>query len=134
MAKCCNPVFGDEVFGFISVRDGITIHRLSCPNAARLIEKYPYRIQRVRWSNNSSSTSFQVTLRVLCRGERRLGAPVMEAASQYKASVRSMIINERNSRDVTHEIELKLSVPNNLELDKVISAIRKIKDVTNVLR
>lgn len=134
MAKCCNPVFGDEVFGFISVRDGITIHRLSCPNAARLIEKYPYRIQRVRWSNNSSSTSFQVTLRVLCRGERRLGAPVMEAASQYKASVRSMIINERNSRDVTHEIELKLSVPNNLELDKVISAIRKVKDVTNVLR
>ena len=134
MAKCCNPVFGDEVFGFISVRDGITIHRLSCPNAARLIEKYPYRIQRVRWSSNSSSTSFQVTLRVLCRGERRLGAPVMEAASQYKASVRSMIINERNSRDVTHEIELKLSVPNNLELDKVISAIRKVKDVTNVLR
>lgn len=134
MAKCCHPVFGDDVFGFISVRDGITIHRVSCPNAARLIERYPYRIQRVRWSSNSLSNSFQTTLRVLCRGEKRLGAPVMEAVSQYKASVRSMVINERNSRDVTHEIELKLSVPNNLELDKVISAIKKVKDVTNVLR
>lgn len=134
MAKCCNPVYGDDVFGFISVKDGITIHRVSCPNAARLIERYPYRIQRVRWSGSSASTSFQVTLKVLCRGEKNLGAPVMEAVSQYKASVRSMVVNERNSRDVTHEIELKLSVPNNLELDKVISAVKKVKDVTNVLR
>ena len=134
MAKCCHPVFGDDVFGFISVRDGITIHRVSCPNAARLIERYPYRIQRVRWSSNSLSNSFQTTLRVLCRGEKRLGAPVMEAVSQYKASVRSMVINERNSRDVTHEIELKLSVPNNLELDKVISQISNIKSVMRVKR
>jgi len=134
MAKCCNPVYGDDVFGFISVKDGITIHRVSCPNAARLIERYPYRIQRVRWSGSSASTSFQVTLKVLCRGEKNLGAPVMGAVSQYKASVRSMVVNERNSRDVTHEIELKLSVPNNLELDKVISAVKKVKDVTNVLR
>lgn len=134
MAKCCNPVYGDDVFGFISVKDGITIHRVSCPNAARLIERYPYRIQRVRWSGSSASTSFQVTLKVLCRGEKNLGAPVMEAVSQYKASVRSMVVNERNSRDVTHEIELKLSVPNNLELYKVISAVKKVKDVTNVLR
>lgn len=134
MAKCCNPVYGDYVFGFTSVKDGITIHRVSCPNAARLIERYPYRIQRVRWSGSSASTSFQVTLKVLCRGEKNLGAPVMEAVSQYKASVRSMVVNERNSRDVTHEIELKLSVPNNLELDKVISAVKKVKDVTNVLR
>ncbi len=134
MAKCCNPVYGDDVFGFTSVKDGITIHRVSCPNAARLIERYPYRIQRVRWSGSSASTSFQVTLKVLCRGEKNLGAPVMEAVSQYKASVRSMVVNERNSRDVTHEIELKLSVPNNLELDKVISAVKKVKDVTNVLR
>ena len=134
MAKCCNPVYGDDVFGFISVKDGITIHRLSCPNAARLIERYPYRIQRVHWSGSQSGNSFQVTLRVLCRGEIRLGAPVLEAVAPYKASVRSMVINERNSRDVTHEIELKLSVPNNLELDKVISAIKREKDVTNVLR
>lgn len=134
MAKCCNPVYGDDVFGFISVKDGITIHRVSCPNAARLIERYPYRIQRVRWSGSSASTSFQVTLKVLCRGEKNLGAPVMEAVSQYKASVRSMVVNERNSRDVTHEIELKLSVPNNLELDKVISQIRVKKNIIKVSR
>lgn len=133
MAKCCNPVFGDDVFGFISVKDGVTIHRYSCPNAARLIEKYPYRVQKVRWSENSNYTS-QVTIKVLCSGDSRLSVPVMEAVSSYKASVRSMSINERRSRDVTHEIELKLSVPSKLELDKVISAIRKIKGVTNVLR
>ena len=52
MAKCCNPVFGDDVFGFVSIKDGIKIHRISCPNAARLMDRYPYRIQKVRWSDN----------------------------------------------------------------------------------
>ena len=49
MAKCCNPIYGDEVFGFVSIKDGIKIHRISCPNAARLIANFPYRIPKVKW-------------------------------------------------------------------------------------
>ena len=51
MARCCNPVFGDDVFGFVTRESGIKIHRITCPNAARLIENYPYRIQKVRWAD-----------------------------------------------------------------------------------
>jgi GTP pyrophosphokinase len=51
LAKCCNPEPGDDIFGFISIKSGLKIHRMSCPNAARLLEKYPYRIQKVKWKD-----------------------------------------------------------------------------------
>jgi GTP pyrophosphokinase len=49
LAKCCTPAYGDPVFGFVTIRDGIKIHRENCPNAARLRENYPYRMIEVRW-------------------------------------------------------------------------------------
>ena len=49
-AKCCQPVFGDDIFGFVTRLDGIKIHKISCPNAARLLDEYPYRILKTRWS------------------------------------------------------------------------------------
>lgn len=48
-AKCCNPNYGDEVFGFLTIRDGIKIHRTDCPNATRLRENYPYRVLEIEW-------------------------------------------------------------------------------------
>ncbi|MBQ0024227.1 MAG: bifunctional (p)ppGpp synthetase/guanosine-3',5'-bis(diphosphate) 3'-pyrophosphohydrolase [Bacteroidales bacterium] len=49
VAKCCNPNYGDEVFGFLTIRDGIKIHSVNCPNASRLRENYPYRILEIEW-------------------------------------------------------------------------------------
>ena len=49
-AKCCTPAWGDPIFGFLTIRDGIKIHRENCPNAARLHENYPYRVIEVRWA------------------------------------------------------------------------------------
>ena len=54
MAGCCNPVYGDDVFGFVTRTQGITIHRTDCPNADRLWEKYPYRCQSVVWAVSPS--------------------------------------------------------------------------------
>lgn len=51
LSKCCNPVYGDDIFGFVTRMNGITIHKISCPNAARLLEQYPYRILKVKWSD-----------------------------------------------------------------------------------
>ena len=54
MAPCCNPRYGDEVFGFVTRTDGIKIHKESCPNAATLKERFPYRVQRVVWQEKES--------------------------------------------------------------------------------
>ena len=133
MAKCCNPVFGDDVFGFVSRLDGIKIHRMSCPNAARLISQYPYRIQKVRWSDTPSSSNFQSTLKVSAAHEPSVINEIMDVINSFRASMRSFNVND-NARAGTYDILLKVAVPSNLELDKVISQIRALRNVLKVSR
>ena len=132
MSKCCNPVFGDDVFGFVTRTDGIKIHRITCPNAARLLEMYPYRIQKVKWADSPSSSSFQVALKVIADEDSASGR-ILEVIGQFKASIRSFTVTE-NSRNGTSEISLKISVPSNLELDKVVSQIKNLRHVIKVAR
>ena len=132
MAKCCNPVFGDDVFGFVTRTDGIKIHRITCPNAARLLEMYPYRIQKVKWAESPSTSSFQVVLKIVADEESASGR-ILETRGHFKASIRSFTVTE-NRRNGTWEVSLQLSVPSNLELDKVVSQIRLIKHVVKVTR
>jgi GTP pyrophosphokinase len=55
LSRCCNPVFGDSVFGFITILEGIKIHRKSCPNAHNMMTRYPYRVVVVRWAQSKNS-------------------------------------------------------------------------------
>jgi GTP pyrophosphokinase len=64
LAKCCNPIFGDPIFGFISIEKGITIHRQNCPNAPDLTGRYPYRIIKARWNRLDPDGRFMVNIRV----------------------------------------------------------------------
>lgn len=133
MAKCCNPVYGDDVFGFVSIKEGIKIHRISCPNAARLMEMYPYRIQKVRWSDTPSTSSFQVSLRISAAHEASVINEIIDTINTFKASVRSFNVSE-NGRNGTYDITVTLSVTSNLELDKVISKIRLSRNIFKVSR
>ncbi len=133
MAKCCNPVFGDDVFGFVTRDSGIKIHRISCPNAARLMDKYPYRIQKVRWADNPSTGTFQVSLRIISEMESPIINKIMEVVGNFKASLRSFTVNE-NHRNGTYEISIKVYVASNMELDKVVSQLKIIKGVLKVGR
>lgn len=136
MAKCCNPIFGDDVFGFVSATGGIKIHRISCPNASRLIEKYPYRLQKVRWKQVSNTTQFQTGLRIIGDGDTSIGAQLIECITKQEASMRSFNIAERRKPGNMQEFvaEIGISVGNNAHLDRVTSALRKIREVKTVLR
>ncbi len=133
MAKCCNPVFGDDVFGFVTRDSGIKVHRMSCPNAARLIEMYPYRIQKLKWADTPSSGTFQVTLRVVAAMESSVINQIMDIINTFKASLRSFNVNE-NQRNSTYDISMNVSVPSNMELDKVVSQIKQLRNVMKVNR
>ena len=133
MAKCCNPVYGDDVFGFVTRTDGIKIHRMSCPNAARMLELYPYRIQRVRWADSSSGSSFQAVLKLSTQQDSPVLNKIMEVVGSFKASMRSFNVKE-NPRSGTFEIEMKILVPSNMELDKVVSQLKTIKGVIKLSR
>lgn len=133
MAKCCNPVFGDDVFGFVTRTEGIKIHRMSCPNAARLLEMYPYRIQKVKWSETPSSGNFQTGLRITAALESSVINEIMDIVNSFRASIRMFNVTE-NGRQGTYEITMKIAVPSNLELDKVTSQIRNLKNVIKINR
>lgn len=133
MAKCCNPVYGDDVFGFVSIKDGIKIHRMSCPNAARLMDMYPYRIQKVKWSESPTTNSFQTTLRVVTAHEPSAINNIMDIVNAFKASIRSFNVSE-NERAGTYDINMRISVPSSTELDKVISQIKTMKYTLKINR
>ena len=133
MAKCCNPVFGDDVFGFVTRTEGIKIHRMSCPNAARLMDMYPYRIQKVKWSENPSSGNFQTGLRITAALEPYVINEIMDIVNSFRASIRMFNVVE-NDRQGTYEITMKIAVPSSLELDKVTSQIRNLRNVIKITR
>lgn len=133
MAKCCNPVFGDDVFGFVTRTEGIKIHRMSCPNAGRLLDMYPYRIQKVKWSDNPSTGNFQTGLRVTAALEPSVINEIMDIVNSFRASIRMFNVTE-NERQGTYEITMKIAVPSNLELDKVTSQIRNLRNVIRISR
>jgi GTP pyrophosphokinase len=133
MARCCNPVFGDDVFGFVTRTEGIKVHRMSCPNAARLMDMYPYRIQKVKWSDNPSSGNFQTGLKVTAALEPSVINEIMDIVNSFRASLRMFNVTE-NDRQGTYDITMKIAVPSNLELDKVTSQIRNLKNVIKINR
>ena len=133
MARCCNPVFGDDVFGFVTRTEGIKIHRMSCPNAARLMDMYPYRIQKVKWSDNPSSGNFQTGLRITAALEPYVINEIMDIVNSFRASIRMFNVVE-NDRQGTYEISMKIAVPSSLELDKVTSQIRNLRNVMKISR
>ncbi len=133
MARCCNPVFGDDVFGFVTRTEGIKIHRMSCPNAGRLMDMYPYRIQKVKWSANPSTGNFQTGLRITASLDPSVINEIMDIVNSFRASIRMFNVTE-NNRQGTYEIMMKIAVPSNLELDKVTSQIRNLRNVIKINR
>ncbi len=134
MSKCCNPIYGDDVFGFVSIKDGIKIHRMSCPNAARLIENYPYRIQKVRWKEDITTLSFQTCIKVVTDDTSVYGR-LLEIVSAFDASLRSSSITPRGGRNSGEfDVRIQIHVGNNSKLDSIISAMRKTRGVISAVR
>ncbi len=131
LAKCCNPIMGDDVFGFVTIKEGIKIHRLSCPNAARLIENYPYRVQKVKWRENISGNNFQAAIRISGYGDASAGQQIIEVINSLGISLRNFTISELKGR---LDARMQVAVPNNQQLDKLIFNLRKIKGIKSVNR
>lgn len=131
LSKCCNPIMGDEVFGFVTIREGVKIHRITCPNAARLMTSYPYRIQKVKWRETITGQNFQTTLKISSYGEAGLSQQIMEVINSLSVSLRFFSITEHKGM---HEAKMQVAIPNNQALDKLIFNLKKIKGIKSVSR
>lgn len=135
-AKCCNPIYGDDVFAFVTRNGGVKIHRMSCPNAARLMEAYPYRVQMVKWKDNVDDKSFQVNLKIIVEDEFSNGQYIVEAVNRSGASLRSFTVDDRLSGKsrIGYDVKMQVYVTSHQHLDTLISALKRLDGVKNVVR
>ena len=132
MAKCCSPVFGDTVFGFVTTGGGIKIHRDNCPNAPELIERFPYRIVRARWATRNSKNPFPAVIHVI--GNDDLGI-VNNLTSIISKDQHIMLRNINiESRDGLFYGELTVLIEDNLQLRLLIRKLQTVRGVKAVSR
>ena len=132
LGRCCNPIKGDDIFGFVTINAGITIHRSDCPNARRMRERYPYRVMEARWRDDAVG-AFRVTVAITAADIPGLATIIMDTATkELKLSVRG--INYAPKGDGMATAQLTVEVPSSSIVDMLLHSLRRIKGVRNVYR
>lgn len=131
LAKCCNPIFGDDIFGFVASMGGIKIHRKNCPNANDMHTKFGYRIVKAQWTSASANT-YQATLKITGVDDIGIVTNISQVISkEMKIKIRSMSID---SHEGIFEGTLTVFVDNTNSLTTLIKKIKSIKGVYAVSR
>jgi GTP diphosphokinase / guanosine-3',5'-bis(diphosphate) 3'-diphosphatase len=131
LAKCCNPIPGDDVFGFVTINEGIKIHRTACPNAVELMSNYGYRVIKAKWTAQQE-LAFLAGVSII--GLDRVGMAndiTKVISSEYKVNMRSITID---TNDGMFEGKIMLFVQDTKHLDKLIMKLGKVTDIISVNR
>lgn len=131
LAKCCHPIYGDPIFGFVTVNGGIKIHRQDCPNAPELKQRFGYRIVKARWSGKGTS-QYAITLRVIGNDDIGIVSNITNIISkEEKIVMRSINID---SHDGLFSGNLEVLLNDTSRLDSLIKKLRTVKGVKTVER
>ncbi|MBR1787754.1 MAG: bifunctional (p)ppGpp synthetase/guanosine-3',5'-bis(diphosphate) 3'-pyrophosphohydrolase [Bacteroidaceae bacterium] len=131
LAKCCRPIYGDEVFGFISSQGGIKIHRTDCPNARQMQERAPWRVVRARWASKHGS-QYSITLHIVGQDDMGIVNNITSIISkEEKMLMRSISID---SHDGLFSGHLTVMLENTDRLQQLIRKLKTIRGVKNVTR
>ncbi|MES2873046.1 MAG: bifunctional (p)ppGpp synthetase/guanosine-3',5'-bis(diphosphate) 3'-pyrophosphohydrolase [Bacteroidota bacterium] len=131
LSACCNPIPGDDVFGFVTVGDGIKIHRTNCPNAAKLMSNYGYRIVKARW-NSQKELAFLTGLRIIGIDDVGLINNITNVISgDFKVNMRSITVD---TNEGMFDGSIMVYVNNTSHLDDMIAKLKTVPGVTSVIR
>ena len=131
LAKCCHPIYGDPVFGFVTVSGGIKIHRDDCPNAPEMRKRFGYRVVKARWSGKGTS-QYAITLRVIGNDDIGIVSNISNIISKdEKIVMRSINID---SNDGLFSGNLVVLLDDNSKLNMLIKKLRTVKGVKEVMR
>ncbi|MVZ67215.1 RelA/SpoT family protein [Sphingobacterium sp. DK4209] len=132
LAPCCNPIPGDDIFGFLTVNDGIKIHRTSCPNASKLMANYGYRILKAKWASLHNNVAFLTGLRIVGIDDVGLVNKITTVISQdFHVNIRSLSIS---SNDGIFEGDIMVFVNDVGQLDSLFKHLKQIPGITGVTR
>ncbi|RZJ74056.1 MAG: bifunctional (p)ppGpp synthetase/guanosine-3',5'-bis(diphosphate) 3'-pyrophosphohydrolase [Flavobacterium sp.] len=131
LASCCNPIPGDDVFGFVTVSEGIKIHRTNCPNAAQLMANYGYRIVKAKW-NRAQELTFLTGLHIVGIDDVGLINNITKVISNdFKVNMRSITVD---TNDGIFDGSIKIFVNDKDHLDNLIKNLLEVRGVTGVTR
>jgi len=132
LAKCCSPIYGDEVFGFVSTMGGFKIHRVDCPNAPQMMERFGYRIVKVKWAGKADGSSYPITLQVVGNDDIAIVTNITSMISKEPGvSLRSISID---STDGLFRGQLTVMVGDTSQLKSLVKKIKTVKGVKQVER
>ena len=132
LSKCCNPIYGDDVFGFVSVMGGIKIHRMDCPNAPQMTARFGYRIVKARWSGKSVGSQYPIRLHIIGHDDIGIVTNVTSLINKEKnIMLRSISIDTSAG---LFEGNLTIMVNDTKELDGIVKKIKLVKGVKSVER
>jgi GTP pyrophosphokinase len=130
-SDCCKPIPGDEVFGFLTVNDGIKVHKKNCPNAVALQSKFSYRIMQARWID-SSQQDFFADINITGIDQMGLVSSITQIISQQMhVGMKSISFSEKGG---TFSGSIRVIVKNNDILNSVIKKLRQVNGVDKVIR
>ncbi len=132
LAKCCNPIYGDPIFGFVSISAGIKIHRENCPNAQDMRSRFPYRIVPARWSGKVQGMQYPITLRVVGLDDIGIVSGITSLINKESGVLLRTI--SIDSHDGIFEGHLTLLVSSTDQLDAIQKKIATVKGVKNISR
>ena len=131
LARCCHPIYGDPVFGFVGVNGGIKIHRNDCPNAPEMRRRFGYRIVRAKWSGKGDS-QYSTSLRIIGNDDIGIVNNITSIISkEEKIMMRSINID---SNDGLFSGTLSVNVEDTQRLEALIKKLRTVKGVKQVTR
>ena len=132
LAKCCNPIYGDSVFGFTTVSGGIKVHRLDCPNAQQMTERFGYRIIKAKWAGKSIGKQYPITLKVIGHDDIGIVTNITSIISKEdNITLRAMGID---SHDGLFSGNLTIMVGDTSKLNSLIKKLKGVKGVKQIQR
>lgn len=131
LANCCNPIPGDEIFGFVTISEGIKIHRVNCPNAVHLLSKYSYRVVKAKWTA-ASAVSFLAGIRITGLDDIGIISGISQVISNdLKVNMRSISVV---SNDGMFEGNIMVFVNDTKHLETLMRKLLQVKGVLKVSR
>ncbi len=132
LATCCNPIPGDDVFGFVTINEGIKVHKTDCPNSLSMRSNYAYRVLVANWIASSESLNFEATINITGLDSAGLTTEITKIIMESKAvNIRSISLSENAG---LFKGSITVIVPNNDILKRMITNIKKIEGVDKVTR
>lgn len=130
LAKCCNPIPGDEISGYITRGRGISVHRADCPNILSGTDLE--RVIEVNWENNLEN-SYTVEIEVVCNDRSGMFSEILAVTTEMRLNVHSMHATP-NKSNKTSTVDLGIDVNNASQVEQIMNRLRRIKDVYSVIR